>query len=169
MQHTKKIKSVLELGANIGLNLMAIKQLLPFLEMAAVEINKKAVAELKTYLPEVNVYNSSILDFIPHKKYDLVFTRGVLIHLNPDNLKNVYKLLYDSSSKYILIAEYYNPTPVSIDYRGHKNKLFKRDFAGELLDIYDDLFLLDYGFIYHRDLYFPQDDITWFLIEKIKG
>jgi spore coat polysaccharide biosynthesis protein SpsF len=26
--------------------------------------------------------------------------------------------------------------------------------------------LVDYGFAYHRDPNFPQDDITWFLLEK---
>jgi spore coat polysaccharide biosynthesis protein SpsF len=26
--------------------------------------------------------------------------------------------------------------------------------------------LVDYGFAYHRDPAFPQDDITWFLLEK---
>ena len=29
-----------------------------------------------------------------------------------------------------------------------------------------DLRLVDYGFSYHRDRAFPQDDITWFLLEK---
>ena len=62
--------------------------------------------------------------------------------------------------------EYYNPTPVEVTYRGNTGKLFKRDFAGELLDKYSDLELVDYGFIYHRDNCFPQDDITWFLMEK---
>ena len=65
-----------------------------------------------------------------------------------------------------LIAEYYNPTPIKVEYRGHKEKLFKRDFCGEMLDQYSDLTLLDYGFLYHRDNNFPQDDISWFLIEK---
>jgi spore coat polysaccharide biosynthesis protein SpsF len=44
--------------------------------------------------------------------------------------------------------------------------LFKRDFAGEMMDRYPDLKLLDYGFVYHRDPAFPDDDITWFLMEK---
>ncbi len=69
------------------------------------------------------------------------------------------------SKKYILIAEYYNPTPVEMEYRGHREKLFKRDFAGEMMDQYNDLTLVDYGFVYHRDP-FPQDDITWFLMKK---
>ena len=66
-----------------------------------------------------------------------------------------------------MVAEYYNPTPVSINYRGHTDKLFKRDFAGEIMDMYPNLKLVDYGFIYHRDDAFPQDDITWFLMEKM--
>jgi len=74
--------------------------------------------------------------------------------------------LYALSQRYILIAEYYNPVPVEVSYRGNSGKLFKRDFAGEMLDRYADLQLLDYGFGYHRDSQFPVDDITWFLLEK---
>ncbi len=90
----------------------------------------------------------------------------MLIHINPDALDAVYQRLYECSSRYIVIAEYYNPTPVTIEYRGHSGKLFKRDFAGEMMDKYPDLQLLDYGFCWHRDPVFPQDDITWFLLHK---
>lgn len=69
-------------------------------------------------------------------------------------------------ARYILIAEYYNPVPVEVSYRGNSGKLFKRDFAGEMLDRYSDLQLLDYGFSYRRDPQFPTDDINWFLLEK---
>ena len=62
--------------------------------------------------------------------------------------------------------EYYNPVPVQIDYRGHQGKLFKRDFAGEMLERHANFKLLDYGFAYRKDPSFPQDDITWFLMEK---
>ena len=82
-------------------------------------------------------------------------------------LEQVYEKMYACSKKYILIVEYYNPNPVSINYRGHEDKLFKRDFAGELMDKFPDLTLRDYGFVYHRDLTFPQDDMNWFLLEKI--
>ena len=53
-----------------------------------------------------------------------------------------------------------------MSYRGHTEKLFKRDFAGEMLDRFNDLKLADYGFVYRRDMLFPQDDINWFLLEK---
>ena len=89
----------------------------------------------------------------------------MLIHINPESLNKVYENLYNMTSKYILVADYYNPSPVMVEYRGHKDRLFKRDFAGELIDKYD-LKLIDYGFEYHRDNYFPQDDFNWFLLEK---
>jgi len=162
---TGKISSIIEFGCNIGLNLKAISLLLPDCNLTGVEINKKASEHLKKYL-DVDVINESILQFQSKEKYDLTFTMGVLIHINPDYLHNVYKRLYEFSDRYIMVAEYYNPTPVSIDYRGYSDKLFKRDFAGEIMDMYPDLKLVDYGFIYHRDGAFPQDDITWFLMEK---
>jgi len=114
----------------------------------------------------VEVYNESMLAFKPHRTYDLVLSKGVLIHLNPEELPQAYELMHRSTSRYICIAEYYNPTPVTVTYRGHTERLFKRDFAGEMLDRFSDLVLVKYGFAYHRDPAFPQDDITWFLLEK---
>jgi pseudaminic acid biosynthesis-associated methylase len=166
LAHTRTIGSVIEFGANIGLNLIALNQLLPKAHLAAVEINQTAVVELQQNLPQVQLYHQSILNFVPEQTFDLVLIKGVLIHINPDKLPQVYDILYQSSQRYICISEYYNPSPVTIPYRGHSDKLFKRDFAGEMLDRYSDLQLVDYGFNYHRDLHFPQDDTTWFLLEK---
>jgi spore coat polysaccharide biosynthesis protein SpsF len=106
------------------------------------------------------------LDFEVDYKRDIAFTKGVLIHINPNEVQIVYQKLYDVSKKYILVAEYYNPSPMEVLYRDHAGKLFKRDFAGEMLDKFPDLKLIDYGFVYHRDNYFTDDDITWFLMEK---
>lgn len=159
------VNSCIEFGANIGLNLRAIEQLIPQAQLAAVEINKKAVSNIKSW-GKARVYHQSILDYIPDHRYDLSFTMGVLIHLNPAVLPEVYDILYKSSGRYIMIGEYYSPTPVEVSYRGHDGRLFKRDFAGEFLDTYQDLKLLDYGFLYHRDNNFPMDDITWFLMKK---
>ena len=159
------IKSVLEMGANVGMNMKALSVLLPEAELAGVEINKTAFDQLVS-IKGVKGFNQSIYDFKAEKLSDFVFIKGVLIHLNPDMLKTAYHKLYESSSKYICIGEYYNPSPVSISYRGHSDKLFKRDFAGEFMDQYPDVELIDYGFAYRRDPLFPQDDITWFVFRK---
>ena len=161
-----KIHSCKEFGSNIGMNLKALALLYPNIKLQGIEINQKASEELGKFIGRENVFNCSILDAPIIEKVELALIKGVLIHINPDMLQNVYKKLYDSSSKNILIAEYYNPSPVAIPYRGHADRLFKRDFAGEFLDKFDDVQLVDYGFAYKRDIAFPQDDITWFLLQK---
>lgn len=119
-------------------------------------------------IPDTKIFKGSAFDFTPPElgTFDLTFTSGVLIHINPNKLQDVYQLLYQCSKKYILVNEYYNPSPAEVSYRGHSQRLFNRDFAGELLDKYLDLELVDYGFQYHRDYNFPSDDCTWFLLKK---
>ena len=168
---TAKIQSCIEFGANIGLNLQALKLLFPDQQQYAVEINSDAARELHKVIPDQNVFETSILDFDPSvvagaRGCDLALTKGVLIHMNPAFLVDVYRKLYNASKRYIMVCEYYNPTPTTVNYRGHTERLFKRDFAGEIMELYPQLELLDYGFSYHRDQSFPQDDITWFLMEK---
>lgn len=160
------VNSIIEFGSNIGLNLRAVKNIKPYINCSAIEINKKATEILKETIPDTEIYNDSILDCKINKTYDFVLIKGVLIHINPDELETVYKKMYSSSNRYICIVEYYNPSPVQITYRGNSDRLFKRDFAGEIMDMYNDLNLIDYGFVYHRDNNFPQDDVTWFLMEK---
>ncbi|NDB35445.1 MAG: pseudaminic acid biosynthesis-associated methylase [Flavobacteriia bacterium] len=166
LKQTGKPASIIEFGANIGMNLRAIKLLFPSIVAAGIELNTTAAAQLCEFLGADKVFNGSIFDFDATEKYEIALIKGVLIHINPEMLPLVYQKLYNASSKYLLICEYYNPSPVTVTYRGHNDRLFKRDFAGELLDTFPDLRLVDYGFAYKRDTSFPQDDITWFLLEK---
>jgi spore coat polysaccharide biosynthesis protein SpsF len=164
LSRTERINTALELGCNVGLNLRALAALLPGVQLQAVEINPGAAREARTTGAEV--IDGSILEFEPRQSWDLVLIAGVLIHIDPDRLNEVYDLLHSASSRYICLAEYYSRVPVEVPYRGHRKQLFKRDFAGEILDRYSDVFLVDYGFVYHRDPVFPQDDTTWFLLER---
>ena len=166
LNKTKGLKTCIEFGANIGMNLKALSILFPSLKFTAVEINKTACKSLSNLIGSLNVYEKSILDFESKDHYDLTIIKTVLIHINPNELKKVYQTLYSCSKRYILIAEYFNPLPTEVNYRGHSGKLFKRDFAGEMMDKFQDLSLLDYGFCYNRDNNFPQDNINWFLLEK---
>ena len=166
LSKTDGVESVMELGPNIGMNLKALELLLPNVKFAGIEINSSAFKILQSEFPNGKFLNQSISEFKVTEVYDLCLVKGVLIHLNPDLLPTVYEKMYQSSRKYILISEYYNTIPVSVDYRGHNDRLFKRDFAGEFLKKYPDVRLVDYGFSYHLDANFPQDDETWFLIEK---
>jgi spore coat polysaccharide biosynthesis protein SpsF len=162
-----KPSTILEIGSNVGLNLDAIKRILPKAEVTGLEVNKKAVEILRK--KGTNVIEGAIEQIEIQKKYELVFTKGVLIHLNPETIQDVYTKIFETSSEWILFVEYYSRKPESIEYRGHRDKLFKRDFAGEFIDKFEDrVKLVKYGFTYHRDL-FPQDDLTWFMMKKVNS
>jgi pseudaminic acid biosynthesis-associated methylase len=160
-----RVDSIKELGCNVGLNLKALHHLKSDYNLSGVEINKAAATEAEK-LGIASINCGTITEPLTDEKADLTFTAGVLIHINPDRLPVVYNNLVSLSSRYVLIAEYYNPTPAEVSYRGHTERLFKRDFAGELIDEFN-LNLVDYGFWYRRDNIASEfGDMTWFLLEK---
>lgn len=113
--HIRKGYPVFEIGySNIGLNLIAIKALIPQAAVSGVEINQKAADKCRE-IEGTEVFGQSIMEFQSEKRWDFTFTAGVLIHINPDCLKKVYDVLYEHSNKY--------------SYRGNEKRLFKRDFA----------------------------------------
>jgi pseudaminic acid biosynthesis-associated methylase len=165
LKNCPNVTSIAELGCNIGLNLIALNRINKNLNLRGYEIN--AISAKEAGVNSVaEIINTTVIEKLDTtSQFDLTFTKGVLIHINPEQLSKVYQNLYDLSKKYIMVCEYYNPTPMALDYRGNKDKLFKRDFAGELISKYN-LKLADYGFNYHLDTYHTNDDSTWFLLEK---
>ena len=166
MRGAHSVGSCIEFGANVGMNLRALKLLYPKQRQFGIEINAQAAEELRHHIGTAGVIEDSILEFKPVRTWDLVLIKTVLIHINPDFLQQVYEALYRSTGRYLLIAEYYSQTPTQVTYRGHTERLFKRDFCGELLTAYSDLKLVDYGFAYRNDPVYPQDDISWCLMQK---
>ena len=165
LRSANRVGSIKELGCNIGLNLKALNHLRPEYQLSGVEINQTAATEAQR-LGIASIKCGTITEPLSDPKADLTFTAGVLIHINPERLPMVYENLVSLSSRYILVAEYYNPTPTEVNYRGHNERLFKRDFAGELIDSFN-LNLVDYGFWYRRDNIASEfGDMTWFLLEK---
>ena len=74
--------------------------------------------------------------------------------------------MYEFSSKYILICEYFNRTPVMIEYRGELDMLFKRDFGKLFIENFD-CEIVDYGFLWgHQFDNAGFDDITYWLFRK---
>ena len=169
IKQTGVLNSCFELGSNRGLNLEAIKVLMPDCQTSGLEINSYAADECSS--KGHNIYKGSILSPPDSLKeylnsFQLSFISGVLIHINPDSLSAAYDLLYNLSSKYILMSEYFNPVPVEVSYRGHSERLFKRDFAREFWAKFPNLELVDYGFVWSEDPLAPKDNLTWFLFRK---
>lgn len=160
----ENVNTVLEIGAGTGANLEALQALRPWLQLTGIDINPAAVSEMKQ--KGFMAFRSSAAEYRSSIKHDLVLTKGLLIHIPADQLPGVYRKIFDLSDKYILLCEYYDPKPTEIIYHGQAGVLWKRDFAGEMLDMFpDSLYLVNYGFVYHRED-FPQDDLTWFLLKK---
>ena len=159
----QNVQSVLEFGANVGLNLRSIGWLFPEATRSAVEINQRACSVLRS--SGINTIHDSLLDAEIDGLYDLVMTVGVPIYIEPSRLGDAYRQIHSAANRLILIAEYYSPQPVEVPYRGQSGALWKRDFAGELLDAYPDLRLLNVGVTYHRQGQ-GVDDMNWFLVEK---
>jgi len=166
LRRSSNISAVLELGCNIGLNLDALHRIDPSLSLSGYEINEEAVAIARGKGIAKIVPETIIGKIAGDAVFDLVFTKTVLMHINPEYLAKVYDNLHRLSRRYVMVCEYYNPTPVTVSYRGHHDRLFKRDFAGELIERFG-LKLVDYGFAHHREPAMRyQDDVTWFLLEK---
>lgn len=158
-------RTTLELGCGAGENLTALAQLSPGAHREGIEINPQAAERAR--VAGHMVTTTSILGYEPTRTYEMVFTKGVLIHIPPTELARAYEVLVKASERLVLVCEYYNQKPVEVPYQGMSSMLWKRDWAGDLLNTYKELRLVDYGFVYYRDLY-PQDDVTWFLMEKTK-
>lgn len=156
------MRSIVELGCGTGENLAAIAQLLPWVEINGVEINESAAEKV----PVGNIIRGDFLktEFFPI--CNLSFTKGVMIHIPPEDLPKAYTRLYEASDRYIMIAEYHSPRPEMVPYRGHENRMWKRDFAKELWEMYDDLEFIDSGFAWSKDPNGAQDDLTFFLFRK---
>lgn len=163
---TPGVISICELGANKGHNLQSYAKISNNYVLTGLELNKQAFERLQS-IPNINAIHSSIQDFKPAKVFDMVFTCGVLIHLPPNDLPEIYKKMFELSSDYIMINEYFNPSPTEIPYRDHSDRLFKRDFGGEFMDAHEGkIQLIDYGFLWSR-VEPTWDDTTWWLFKKI--
>lgn len=158
--------TVLEVGANIGINLTALKGLTDA-TLYALEPNDTARALLASKgVVEANRILAGTADQIalPEGAVDLVFTSGVLIHVDPDALPASYREIYRISSRYILTIEYFSAEPEQKLYRGQGGLLFKRDFGALWLELFPELTLVEYGFFWKEAT--GLDNLTWWLFRK---
>lgn len=159
-------KTVLEVGANVGANLAALKALHD-VTLHAVEPNAKARAKLieSGIVGPGNVHDATATSLpFADASIDLVFTCGVLIHIPDDQLADAYHEMHRVASRYLLAIEYFSPTPVRVPYRGETDLLFKRDFGEFWLELYPFLEVVADGFFWKRTT--GLDNLNWWLFRK---
>lgn len=124
---------ILEVGCNRG-HQLDILQKQGFTKLSGIEINAQAIALARQNV-QFQIMEGSALD-IPFKDnyFDVVFTSGVLIHIAPADLPQTIDEIYRVSKKFIWCFEYYADACETIEYRGHKNRLWKNNFLNLFLE-----------------------------------
>ncbi len=155
--------SVLEVGSNVGNQLLCL-QGMGFHNLYGIELQQGAVEEAKSRTTGINIIQGSAFD-VPFKDgfFDLVFTSGVLIHINPQDIERAIKEVYRCSSRYIWGFEYYADTYTEIPYRGHSDLLWKTDFAKLFLDTFSGLELVKEKRVTYAD---STNQDSMYLLEK---
>lgn len=162
---TPKPQSVLEVGCNIGRNLIALRH---FVEnVSAVEPNGEAVrmARSRPELAGVRIDEGDGFA-LPYEdaSVDLVFTSGVLIHVAPEDLGRMVDEILRVARHYVLCIEYFSHEPVCLPYHGRDGYLFKRDFGRFYLERAPALRVVDYGFLWQP--LDSSDNSNWWLFAK---
>lgn len=135
------LKNTLEVGCNIGIQInMLQKHKHKLGQIYGIELLPEAVEEAKANTKNCNIIQASTFD-IPFKDnyFDLVFTSGVLIHINPRDIPKALKEIHRVSKKYIWGYEFYAPQHENTVYRGHSDRQWRAPFAQIYLDLFPDL------------------------------
>jgi pseudaminic acid biosynthesis-associated methylase len=158
-------RDVLEVGCNVGGNLRWIVDKLGPETVTGIDINEKALEEIRATLKiRAELASATKLPFVD-ATFDLVFTMGVLIHQSPEALSTVMSEIVRTSRRWVLCGEYFADDVTEVPYRGHAGALYKRDFGGDYQRLFPHLSLVDKGFL-PKSSDTSWDDVTWWLFEK---
>lgn len=102
---TLDFSSILECGCYNGRNLKVIADEFKHVKIAGLDVNQMALDVASKLLgPDVDLFNVDILGS-DDKKYDVVFTHGVLMHIPPDGIEKCVDKIISKANKYILHLE----------------------------------------------------------------
>ena len=151
-------KTFLEVGAGTGPNLIALRKLSDNFVLFALEPNNTAAIQIP---PDVSfIYGDATKIEAASDTFDLVFTYGVLIHLE-DPLPAMQEM-YRTAKRYVLCAEYFSAQRRSIGYR-NDIPLYADDFGSLWMDNFN-VMPIGTGFCWKRTT--GLDNITWWMFEK---
>ena len=158
------VSSALEVGCNVGGNLVWIAEQLGTANIAGVDVNGTALEILAGRLPGADLRSATAVALpFADQSFDLVFTMGVLIHVAPVDLEPAMREVIRCSRRYILAGEYYAPQVTEVPYRGHEGALYKRDYGSLYQALGMGLRLVETRFLPAAEGAF--DDVTYWLFE----
>jgi pseudaminic acid biosynthesis-associated methylase len=154
----------LEVGCNVGDNLLALSGLLSPLALAGVDVNAAALAIARAALPEADLQHVPARELpFPDGAFELVFTAMVLIHQPDETLGAVMEEIVRCSNRYVLSIEYESTERVDVPYREQEGALFKRPYGQLYAATFPQLRPVADGFLGQAEGW---DDVTWWLFEQ---
>jgi RimJ/RimL family protein N-acetyltransferase/ubiquinone/menaquinone biosynthesis C-methylase UbiE len=102
------VESVLELGCNSGGNLLHISKVLPNIKLVGLDICENAIkygVEVEKNPAQMIVGSIYDLDRFEDNSFDVVFTRGVMMHVNHEKIRGVLKNMARIAKRYVINIE----------------------------------------------------------------
>lgn len=157
-------RTALEVGCNVGANLVWLARLLGAQNVAGADVNEQALEIARGAAPgaDLRQANAGALPF-EDGAFDLVFTTGVLIHIPTAGLAAAMAEIVRCSSRYVLCGEYFAEEETEVLYRGERGALFKRDYGRLYRESFPDLDLIEQGFLPREGG--AWDDVTYWVFE----
>lgn len=158
--------TILECGCNVGTALHALSNITSA-ELYGIEPNAtaraKAIASGVT--AEGNIVEGCLQSIpFPDRHFDMAFTAGVLIHVEPDSLDKALTELGRVANKYVLMKEYFSKHLQPIEYRGQKEMLWKADYGELFMQKNPGWRPVEAGFFWDRLTGF--DDTNWWVFKR---
>lgn len=118
-------RKICELGCNVGNNLADFPSTF---DITGVDLNKNAIEKSKNKFPSFNFKVAKIQDTsLPDSQFDLVFSRGVLIHVPGKDLDDALKEIFRISNKWIFNLEYFGKDDEMIPWKRGSDLLWYRN------------------------------------------
>lgn len=152
------VNSVLEVGCGQGFNLRYAQAEHIF----GMDVNESALARA-AQIPGVMLMRESLLhQALPDGFAELVFSCGVLIHIEPERIERAMDELIRLSSRYVLVMEYFAFEETEVVPYRPPLRLWKRPYQRLMSERIGDRPLRS-GYLAVMDGF---DDVTWSVWEK---
>jgi pseudaminic acid biosynthesis-associated methylase len=136
-------QDVLEVGTNRGHDLLALKAAgFDAFGTEPAEHPRKRAWETGLPVCSCSIYDLPEMHPFP---FDLVMTSGVLIHIPPERLDEALTNIYGVAARHILAIEYFAKEDTAVEYRGHTDMLWKRDYGKHYQRLFPELKLIVTG------------------------
>ena len=153
-------KSILEVGCNVGNNLMYFRGL----DVHGIDSSHYAINLAEKKYPFVKFHCGQAQN-LPYTKdsFDMVFTRGMIIHIPPIERDRIRDELFRVSNRYIMNIEYYNNLEIAVNWREYGDKYLwycnmSKRWKNSKVKILQD---------YQIPLEIDQDNVRLTLVEKM--